>query len=209
MLHEKAGGSVTRFANGMRDEGRNEETFEDFCNHATCTACNLEPSHVLALRLYSTAVYKSINAPLRDTKRSGPHPLAITVSFVDEGVRRLRAIGASEDGAIASVDLWRGMRNAEMPDEFLQLGGTELAPMSTTTSLKVAMEYCASKSALILRLNTSSFMERGADIGFLSAFPNEKEVLYPPLTFLRATGAKQTVTVGDGSVTILEVIPSM
>jgi len=209
VLHEKAGGSVTRFANGVRDEGRNEETFEDFCNHATCTACNLEPSHVLALRLYSTAVYKSINAPLRDTKRSGPHPLAITVSFVDEGVRRLRAVGAQASGAVAQEDLWRGMRNAEIPDEFLQLGGTELAPMSTTTSLQVAMEYCASKSALILRLNTSSFMERGADIGFLSAFPNEKEVLYPPLTFLRATGAKQTVTVGDGSVTILEVIPSM
>ena len=209
ILHEKAGGSVARFPNGVRDEGRNSETFEDFCNHKTCMACNLEPSHVLALRLYSTAVYKSINGPLRDTKRTGPHPLAITVSFVDEGVRRLRAIGASEDGAIASVDLWRGMRNAEMPDEFLSLGGTELAPMSTTTSLKVAMEYCASKSALILRLNTSSFMERGADISFLSAFPTEKEVLYPPLTFMRATGAKQTVTVGDGSVTIMEVIPSM
>ena len=209
VLHEKAGGSVTRFANGVRDGGRNSETFEDFCNHATCTACNLEPSHVLALRLYSTAVYKSINGPLRDTKRTGPHPLAITVSFVDEGVRRLRAVGAQASGAVAQEDLWRGMRNAEIPDEFLQLGGTELAPMSTTTSLKVAMEYCASKNALILRLNTSSFMERGADIGFLSAFPDEKEVLYPPLTFLRATGAKQTITVGDGSVTILEVIPSM
>jgi len=48
-----------------------------------------------------------------------------------------------------------------MPKEFLELGGTELAPMSTTTSLDVAMEYCASKNALILRLNTASFMERG------------------------------------------------
>ena len=44
---------------------------------------------MLSLRLYSTAVYKTINGPLRDTKRTGPHPLAITVSFVDEGVRRL------------------------------------------------------------------------------------------------------------------------
>ena len=209
LLHEKAGGSATRFANGVRDEGRNSETFEDFCNHATCTACNLEPSHVLALRLYSTATYKSINGPLRDTQRTGPHPLAITVSFVDEGVRRLRAIGAQASGAIAQEDLWRGMRNAEMPDEFLKLGGTELAPMSTTTSLQVAMEYSASKNALILRLNTSSFMERGADISFLSAFPTEKEVLYPPLTFLRATGAKQTITVGESTVTIMEVVPSM
>ena len=29
--------------------------------------CKLEPAHVLSLRLYSTAVYKSINVPLRDT----------------------------------------------------------------------------------------------------------------------------------------------
>ena len=100
------------------------------------------------------------------------------------------------------------MRNAEMPEEFLQLGGTELAPMSTTTDLTVAMEYSASKNALILRLNTASFMERGADISFLSAFPTEKEVLYPPLTFLRATGQKQTIVVGDGSVTIMNVVPS-
>jgi len=209
VLHEKAGGSLTRFANGVRDQGRNNETFDDFCNHPTCTACNLEPSHVLALRLYSTAVYKSINGPLRDTKRTEPHPLAILVSFVDEGVRRLRAIGADGSGAIAQEDLWRGMRNAEMPEEFLQLGGTELAPMSTTTDLTVAMEYSASKNALILRLNTASFMERGADISFLSAFPTEKEVLYPPLTFLRATGQKQTIVVGDGSVTIMNVVPSM
>ena len=41
---------------------------------------------------------------------------------------------------------------------------------------QVAMEYSSSKNALILRLNTSSFMERGADISFLSAFPTEKEV---------------------------------
>ena len=71
-----------------------------------------------------------------------------------------------ESGAIQQSDLWRGMRNAEMPDEFLELGGTELAPMSTTTSLDVAMQYCASKDALILRLNTASFMERGAHMRF-------------------------------------------
>ena len=74
--------SDRRFPNGVRDEMRNGETFEDFCNHETCKQCNLEPPHVLALRLYSTAVYKSINMPLRDTTRTGPHPLAVTVALV-------------------------------------------------------------------------------------------------------------------------------
>ena len=81
--------------------------------------------------------------------------------------------------------------------------------MSTTSDLSVALEYSASKSALLLRLNTASFMERGADIGFLSAFPAEKEVLYPPLTFMRPTGSKQEIMVGDATVTIMEVVPSM
>ena len=31
-------------------------------------------------------------------------------------------------------------------------------------------------------------MQRGADLQYLSAFPAEKELLYPPLTFLRPTG---------------------
>ena len=35
-------------------------------------------------------------------------------------------------------------------------------------------------------------MERGADIAFLSAFPGEREVLFPPLTYLKPTG-RQTV----------------
>ena len=29
------------------------------------------------------------------------------------------------------------------------------------------------------------FMSRGVDLSFLSAFPHEKEALYPPLTFFR------------------------
>ena len=36
VLNETAGSSVTRFANGVRDEGRNSEKFDDFCNHDTC-----------------------------------------------------------------------------------------------------------------------------------------------------------------------------
>jgi hypothetical protein len=39
VLYEKAGSSSTRFPNGVRDEGRKSETFEDFCSHATCQVC--------------------------------------------------------------------------------------------------------------------------------------------------------------------------
>ena len=42
------------------------------------------------------------------------------------------------------MDFWRGMRNRKVPDEFLERGGTELAPMSTTSNLVVAMQYSVS-----------------------------------------------------------------
>lgn len=80
--------------------------------------------------------------------------------------------------------------------------------MSTTTSLEVAVQYAAgAQSSLIFKLRTDSFMQRGASIGFLSAFPAEEEVLYPPLTYLKPTGKTRTV-VGKGRFfTVVEVVP--
>ena len=47
--------------------------------------------------------------------------------------------------------------------------------MSTTYDLKIALKYSASYSAVLLRLRTSNFLMRGADITYLSAFPGERE----------------------------------
>ena len=76
-------------------------------------------------------------------------------------------------------------------------GGTELAPMSTTSDLSVAMRYSASSTSVLLRLITESFMQRGPDI-CLSAFPGEAEFLFPPLTYPEPTGDVETVTVEGG-----------
>ena len=51
-------------------------------------------------------------------------------------------------------------------------------------------------------------MERGADLRFLSAFPEEVEYLYPPLTFLRPSGRRDTILVGDVEYTVVEVEPT-
>ena len=53
--------------------------------------------------------------------------------------------------------------------------------------------YGTSEHALLFKIRCSSFMNRGADVSFLSAFPNEKEYLYPPLTYLKPTGRKEVV----------------
>ncbi len=57
----------------------------------------------------------------------------------------------------------------------------------------------------------SSFLAVGAELQWLSAFPGEAEMLYPPLTYLKPTGKMDTVSVErDGQqccFTIVEVEP--
>ena len=86
-------------------------------------------------------------------------------------------------------------------------GGTELAPMSTTPSLEVAVRYGLSASTLLFRLSTESFMDRGADLTYLSAFPDEVETLYSPLCFMQPTGKRQTLVINGVEFTVVEVIP--
>lgn len=151
----------------------------------------------------------SLNAPLRDTTRSGPHPFPVTILKLSDGIKKLRAVGAASAGAAKATDLFRGMRDMKLTSDFDRMGGAELACMSTTTDLTVAIRYSASRSSLLLKLRTSSFMDRGADISFLSAFPGEAEVCFPPLTYLRPTGRTEVLEFGadnpDCTCTIVEV----
>ena len=119
-----------------------------------------------------------------------------TVFFMTDGIRRLRAVAAGMDaaGAEQERDFWRGIRNVELPATFSQVGGTEFAPMSTSSDFHVALAYSnKAEKRLLFKIKTSSFMERGADLQFLSAFPGEVEFLYPPLTFLQPTGREEYV----------------
>ena len=56
------------------------------------------------------------------------------------GAWSLRAVGAESSSANEAMDLYRGMRNVDVPNEFLEKGGTELAPMSTTSDLTIALK---------------------------------------------------------------------
>jgi hypothetical protein len=92
----------------------------------------------------------------------------------------------------------------------MQHGGTELAPMSTTSNLAVAMQYsCSQRHAVLMRLMTNSFFNRGPDVSFLSAFPQEAEFLFPPLTYLQPTGRTQRVQVDGTTFDVIDVKPNL
>ena len=152
------------------------------------------------------------------------HPMPVTVALLRDALGKLRAVeanqgstgGGDDEGAFASprvspreLHLYRGMKDVRAPLEFLAQGGTELAPMSTTSSLAVAMKYSASRNAVLLRLVTDSFISRGPDISFLSAFPAEREFLFPPLTYLAPTGNVEKISVGGASWDVVDVKPHL
>ena len=139
---EKAGSSEKTFANGSlkrdcdssgdvlsdritaRGEGMD---LEDFCNHPSARTAKLHVAHVFALRLYTTAAFARVNGPFRDPDPDRPtHPFPITVHYINEGISKLRAVGAKE-GGLARLDFWRGMQNVGLDDNkcnFLKDGGT-------------------------------------------------------------------------------------
>lgn len=268
VLHERAGSNTKEFSNGnlkrdcdahgcvldsrMTDEGlalrlRGADApataygmrLADFVLHSFSVIAGLFPPEVLALRLYTTAAFRSLNTPLRDQSATRPpHPFPITINYIKSGIGKLRAVEASQ-GDKGTLDLWRGMKNLAATHAFKKDGGTELAPMSTTTDLAIAVKYAASPASLLLKIKTKSFMQRGApplnralvvthstsrvlkcsrpdglqrpltgaDLTYLSAFPGEAELLYPPLTYLRPTGVDMAFEAQGTCFTVVEVEP--
>ena len=72
--------------------------------------------------------------------------------------------------------------------------------MSTTSSKTVAADFAkeSKTSPLLFKLLSHDFMSHGADISFLSVFPEEKEILYPPLTYLCPINREIKIEIIDG-----------
>ena len=210
IVHERT--SEKQYPNGVRDKGRGSVGLSYFLTHPYAHLAQLLPAEVVALRLYTTAAYRQMNNPLRDTGRQSsgtPCPLPVCTQFAEDGVKKLRAVHVSSMNSLPT--LWRGMRNMRVSDDFKAEGGTELAFMSTTTDPDVAIRYSLSGKSLIFKIVPGTFMSFGAELQWLSAFPGEAEILFPPLTYLKPTGREDLITASrpEGQVTfkVVELAP--
>jgi len=232
VLFEEAGSSALTFQSGLKrdcdaegnvlserriklDDGSGYRgmRLNDFVLHEDAQAAGLTDVEVACLRYYTTRAFQIINNELRNTARHEarkPHPLPLTVIHINKGLKKLRAIEADGERSTKELHLYRGMKGLKVPSSFLAKGGTELAPMSTTTSLKVAMTYSASaEGALLMRILSKNFQARGSNIAFLSAFPGEAEFLFPPLTFLQPKGKPRTLQVSGVTFTVIDIEPTL
>jgi hypothetical protein len=187
-----------------RDVGNEGMTLRDFARKGAELA-GLTKAHVLALRLYTSNSYWRINNPMRGVcTEANPHPYAATTYYIHDGIMKLRATRAGDATAVRTF--WRGMSDMGVTDEFLEQGGTEMACMSTTEYLAVARAFAGVgevANPLLLKVQSTSLMDCGADIKWLSMYPGEAEVLFPPLTYLLPIGEP---VVEDGC-TVITVQP--
>ena len=194
--------------------GRRGMRIDDFANLEIAKKCKLTKAEVIALRFYTTNGFKTINNPLRDLerlKKGKPHPLPIMVWLLQNAVKKMRTQAANSDNHLQEFDLYRGMSNVEIESDFLSKGGTELAPMSTTEKMAIAIKFSSEGThAVLLRVRTTGFMNLGAQLGWLSVYPFEVEYLYPPATFLKPLRSKPYVfKIGSVTFHVADVEPQL
>jgi hypothetical protein len=154
------------------------------------------------VRLYSGPAYQPINNYLRQLanltgeyrKRVAQHAalsFSATVGHLYSAIRKLAAVASAEELA---APLYRGVRG-ELPRRFwvADLQGlvcaTDTAFMSTSRNYHTPVDYMASSGTNVLWVlqpqpETDTAFHRGADIGMLSQFAAEQEVLFPPCTLM-------------------------
>ena len=205
ILHEKA--SEKDCFNGIRDRDRAGMVLADFLEldqfKALRDKMQLQRDKLeallVALRLYTSHSFPAINIPLRKARK--PHPLPATVICIDDGIKKL---GSLADQATARIEFFRGFTDTQTSSDFRTEGGSQAAPMSTTTDYRVAVGYAIRRGkkdgSLLMKLVTTNNLERGSDLTFLSMFPGESETLFPPLTFVQPTGRTQVIECRQGTL---------
>lgn len=170
-----------------------------------CPMCEEE---LLGGRLYTGPMYEKYNLVLRS--RSGVAALmarrqevcqgneyATTLHAINSCVAKLSKLSA------AGGKVWRGFCGATLPPSFWEpsadgvLGGVEFGFSSTTTARAQAVHYSKGAASTIFEMSVG-MVDRGADVSWLSQYPHEKEVLYPPLL-----GVEVLSTSVDGSTLIV------
>ena len=156
-----------------------------------------------AVRLYTGPMSMKYNAVLRGLGEDGLPKSEESVQF--ETMKKL--CGDSRyvttlhciNSAIVKLSrlakpqtVYRGVAGCVLPSEFwLGQGGVEFAFMSMTVDRDVAMRYAKAESkedaSCVMEVKMGK-MDLGADLSWLSQYPEEKTVVFPPFTLLEVEG---------------------
>jgi hypothetical protein len=150
---------------------------------------------VIGLRLYTGPMFMKYNAVCRGGALDGSQIAFMRNSFHElcMGNRFPTTIHVINSALIKLGKLqevrkvYRGVSGGLLPDEFWianefgVCGGVEFGFMSTTTNPEVAKTYAGEGVSMVIECQMG-MVDRGADLSWLSQYPNEKEICFPPLT---------------------------
>ena len=138
---------------------------------------------------------------IRDLKNTPWKPgFTTTIHMINSGIIKLEQLMRLPK----SRTVYRGLGGTALPncffwpDEFGCRGGTEAAFMSTTLDSAIALQYISNLSLpLVFELNVGQ-VDRGAEVKWCSQYPNENEILFPPLCNLEVIGNPSIKLFGSG-----------
>ena len=205
------------------DAGHKGMRLSDFCRHPQAVAAGLKRAHVLALRLYSCSVYRTINACLRHgCSLEAPHPYTACVALLVEAVGLLRAARPQHSAAVAAAaaagvperepgdeaeesnvaagsrpaegkTLWHGVAGMSLSAEFLVRGGTSMGLLSASPDRSVAERYATRESG-----SRSSGLA-GAPLLLRLSLPDAAKHGGAPIAFLSCYPHEREVVYGPGT----------
>lgn len=190
--------------NKLQNEYREKISLNTFMKHNNSIEAGLTIEEIIAARLYTGPMFKKYNEVLRNPKAfTIENRFIYTIHVFASCIIKLSRIHS-----VATV--YRGIKGGLLPSCFLNAdkygtkGGVESGFMSTTTNQSVAFKYAAisdkddTKASYIFEIDEGA-IDRGADISWLSQYPQEAEVVFPPLTSLQVIGEPRII---GGSILI-------
>lgn len=168
-----------------------KRTLQELADEALDVLANagLSKEEIVALRLYSGPTFVKYNRSLRSTlvdinKEQQGNRYTTTLHAINSGLLKLQRFSKVPKKHV----VYRGVSGLALPPEFLHedqfgcKGGVEKGFLSTTTDLTVAMAYAQKGTNPTVWKMTVGQVDRGSSVGWLSQYPREAEILFPPLS---------------------------
>jgi len=174
----------------------------------------LQEGEVLAIHMYTGPSFMVMNSICRRFPQSivdllqgdqnmSANTLPTTLFCVSSGLMKLgRHTDIPDDGFV-----YRGLGKMLLPQQFWVphgnppwKGGVERAFMSTTTNKDIALFYSEGKGT-VAEISVGR-IQIGGDMGWVSMYPGEKEITFPPFTCLETNGEPRVESTQFGEVII-------
>ena len=193
-------------------EGRNATPLRELMLLLLVKKAGLRVAEVVAIRLYTGPLYNRYNRVLRGLAAAGDTLFKTTIHLIRSAQFKIAMITPPPP----DLTLYRGTGNMALDPAFFArdeqgcAGGVELAFMSATPDIEVAMGYAGAEAGkeptkdlptlYIIRVGQASI---GALIADFSQFTGEAEYVYPPLTLLELD--KEPELSPDGKVFLIHL----